>query len=55
MRRGDVVTSAAAGDYGKQRPAVIVQTAALRVEPASVVACRRRSYGRDSRVNPDPV
>jgi mRNA interferase MazF len=26
MRRGDVVTVAAAGDYGKPRPAVIVQT-----------------------------
>ncbi len=29
MRRGDVVTVAAAGDYGKPRPAVIVQTDAF--------------------------
>jgi mRNA-degrading endonuclease toxin of MazEF toxin-antitoxin module len=29
MKRGDVVTVAAAGDYGKPRPAVIVQTDAL--------------------------
>ena len=26
MRRGDLVTVAAAGDYGKPRPAVVVQT-----------------------------
>jgi mRNA interferase MazF len=29
MKRGDVVTVAAAGDYGKPRPAVIVQTDAF--------------------------
>jgi mRNA interferase MazF len=29
MRRGDVVTVAATGDYGKPRPAVIVRTDAL--------------------------
>ena len=29
MRRGDVVAVAAAGDYGKPRPAVIVQTDAF--------------------------
>ena len=37
MKRGDVVTVAATGDYGKPRPAVIVQTDALPVEHASVV------------------
>ena len=26
MRRGDIVTVAAAGDYGKPRPAVVVQS-----------------------------
>ena len=36
MRRGDVVTVAAAGDYGKSRPAVIVQTDALPENHASV-------------------
>lgn len=29
MRRGDIVTVAAPGDYGKPRPAVIVQAGAL--------------------------
>jgi mRNA interferase MazF len=39
MRRGDVVTVAAAGDYGKPRPAVIVQTDAFPETHASVVIC----------------
>jgi len=37
MRRGDLVTVAAAGDYGKTRPAVIVQTDAFPENHASVV------------------
>ena len=40
MKRGDVVTVAAAGDYGKPRPAVIVQTDALPSAHASVVDFR---------------
>jgi mRNA interferase MazF len=43
MRRGDVVTVAATGDYGKPRPAVIVQTDALPAEHASVVVCQMTS------------
>jgi mRNA interferase MazF len=45
MRRGDVVAVAAAGDYGKPRPAVIVQTDALPAEHASVVVCQMTSDG----------
>ena len=45
MRRGDVVTVAAAGDYGKPGPAVIVQTDALPAEHASVVVCQMTSEG----------
>ncbi|MBW4051170.1 MAG: type II toxin-antitoxin system PemK/MazF family toxin [Proteobacteria bacterium] len=40
MKRGDVVTVAASGDYGKPRPAVIVQTNALPAAHASVIVCR---------------
>lgn len=40
MKRGDVVTVAAPGDYGKPRPAVIVQTDAFPPEHASVVICQ---------------
>ena len=40
MKRGDVVVVAAAGDYGKPRPAVIVQTDAFPAEHASVVVCQ---------------
>lgn len=40
MKRGDVVTVAASGDYGKPRPAVIVQTDALPERHASVVVCQ---------------
>jgi mRNA interferase MazF len=48
MRRGDVVTVAATGDYGKPRPAVIVQTDALPVEHTSVVVCQMTSDGDDA-------
>jgi len=40
MRRGDVVTVAASGDYGKPRPAVIVQTDAFPAAHASVIVCQ---------------
>ena len=40
MRRGDVVTVAASGDYGKPRPAVVVQTDALPETHESVVVCQ---------------
>lgn len=43
MRRGDVVTVAAAGDYGKPRPAVIVQSDAFPAGHASVVVCQMTS------------
>ncbi len=57
MRRGDVVTVAAAGDYGKPGPAVIVQTDALPSEHASVVVCQMTSeYSEapDFRVSVEP-
>ena len=43
MQRGGVVTVAAAGDYGKPRPAVIVQTDGLPENHASVVICQLTS------------
>jgi mRNA interferase MazF len=43
MRRGDLVTVAAAGDYGKPRPAVIVKTDAFPESHASVVICQLTS------------
>lgn len=58
MRRGDVVTVAAAGDYGKPRPAVIVQTDALPTELASIVVCQMTSECSDApdfRVTIDPT
>jgi mRNA interferase MazF len=48
MKRGDVVTVAAAGDYGKPRPAVIVQTNALPIQHASVVVCQMTSDFSDA-------
>jgi mRNA interferase MazF len=48
MKRGDVVKVAAAGDYGKPRPAVIVQTDALPAEHASVVVCQMTSDGDEA-------
>ena len=57
MRRGDVVTVAATGDYGKPRPAVIVQSDALPAAHASVVVCQMSSEcseAPDFRVTIDP-
>jgi mRNA interferase MazF len=57
MRRGDVVVVAASGDYGKPRPAVIVQTDAFPKEHASIVICQLTSElveAPDFRVTIDP-
>jgi len=57
MRRGDVVTVAASGDYGKPRPAVVVQTDALPEDHASLVICQMTSEmldATDFRVTIDP-
>jgi mRNA interferase MazF len=57
MRRGDVVIVAAAGHYGKSRPAVIVQTDAFPRTHASVVICQMTSEivtAPDFRVTIDP-
>lgn len=48
MKRGDVVIVAAAGDYGKPRPAVIVQTDAFPETHASVVICQMTSEVSDA-------
>jgi mRNA interferase MazF len=58
MKRGDVVTVAATGDYGKPRPAVIVQTDALPEKHASVIVCQMTSdlvEAPDFRVTIDPT
>jgi mRNA interferase MazF len=58
MTRGDVVTVAAAGDYGKPRPAVIVQTDALPAGHASVIVCQMTSElseAPDFRVSIEPT
>mgnify|MGYP001404387156 CR=1 FL=1 len=57
MRRSDLVTVAAAGDYGKPRPAVLVQTDAFPERYASVVVCQLTSELADApdfRVTIDP-
>jgi mRNA interferase MazF len=43
MRRGDVVIVAASGDYGKPRPAIIVQSDAFPQAHASVIVCQLTS------------
>ncbi|HEY3779275.1 MAG TPA: type II toxin-antitoxin system PemK/MazF family toxin [Rhizomicrobium sp.] len=57
MKRGDVVVVAATGDYGKPRPAVIVQTDAFPETHASVVICQMTSAIVDApefRITIDP-
>lgn len=48
MRRGDVVTVAATGDYGKPHPAVVVQSDAFPETHASVVVCQLTSELADA-------
>jgi mRNA interferase MazF len=57
MRRGDVVVVAASSDYGKPRPAVIVQTDAFPETHASVLICQLTSEvvdAPDFRIAIDP-
>lgn len=59
MRRGDLVTVAAPGDYGKPRPALVIQSD-LFDELPSVVLCLVTSTLRDTpifriTVDPSPV
>ena len=56
MRRGDVVTVAVPGDYGKPRPAVVIQTGAINsAEPAFAIglALDLGPPGDDLGVRPD--
>jgi mRNA interferase MazF len=56
MRRGDLVIVAAPGDYGRPRPAVIVQTDAVPESHASIVICQMTAElaGADFRVTIEP-
>jgi mRNA interferase MazF len=56
-QRGDVVAVAAPGDYGKPRPAVIVQSDAFPETHASVIVCQMTSdiaNAADFRVTIEP-
>ena len=57
MCRGDLVIVAAPGDYGKPRPAVIVQSNAIPESHASVVICQLTSElaEADFRVTIEPA
>jgi mRNA interferase MazF len=58
MQRGDLVTVAAAGDYGKPRPAVILQSDAFPEGHTSVVVCQLTSElanAPDFRVTIEPT
>jgi mRNA interferase MazF len=57
MRRGEVVAVAVSGDYGKPRPAVIVQTDAFPDDHPSIVVCQMTSRmidAADFRVTIEP-
>jgi mRNA interferase MazF len=47
MRRGDIVTVSAPGDYGKPRPAVVIQSDQLG-ETDSVLLCLMTTMARDA-------
>jgi mRNA interferase MazF len=47
MRRGDIVTAALPGDYGKPRPAVVIQSNRL-VDVDSVLLCPITTARRDA-------
>jgi mRNA interferase MazF len=57
MKRGDIVTISAPGDYGKSRPAIIIQSDRLH-ETKSVMVCPMTTTEVDSplfRLMVDPV
>ncbi len=57
MKRGDVVVVATTGDYGKPRPAIIVQTDTFPETHASVIICQLTSHlvdAPDFRVTIEP-
>lgn len=58
LRRGDVVIVSAAGDYGKPRPAVVMQSRAMPDAHASVVLCQLTSLlidAPDFRITIEPT
>jgi mRNA interferase MazF len=58
MRRGDVVIVAAAGVYGKPRPAVVIQSDVFPYTHPSVILCQMTSdliENADFRVSIDPA
>lgn len=57
MKRGDVVTVATSGDYGKPRPAVIIQTDAFPPTHPSIVIVQFTSILKDAdvRVTVEPT
>jgi mRNA interferase MazF len=48
MKRGDVVTVAAQGDYGKPRPAVVIQTDRLNDIHGTFLVCPVTSHRLDA-------
>ena len=48
FRRGDVVTVAASGDFGKPRPAVVVQSDVFPQEHVTVIVCHMTSTLTDA-------
>ncbi|CAN5131118.1 type II toxin-antitoxin system PemK/MazF family toxin [soil metagenome] len=58
LRRGDVVIVSAAGDFGKPRPAVVMQSRAMPDAHASVVLCQMTSLlidAPDFRITIEPT
>ena len=55
MKRGDVVICAAPGNYGKPRPAVVVQSDLFNGTHSSVVVCLITSYPEDAPLFRIPV
>ena len=58
MNRGDIVAVAVPGDYGKPRPAVIVQTDAFPAHHPSIIVCQMTSRlvdAADFRVTIEPT
>jgi mRNA interferase MazF len=55
MKRGDVVICAAPGDFGKSRPAVVVQSDLFNGTHSSVVVCLITSHLQDAPLFRIPV
>jgi mRNA interferase MazF len=52
MERGDIIICALSGDYGKPRPAVVIQSDLFNPTHASITVCPITTFDRSTFISP---